>query len=399
MPKRSKRIIKLGITIVVALIIFRHDLVIPPYHYVRSLLTTPEKLIINIPDAEYKTLDSLRKDVLFTGKARKSHKHYVKTSILYKDKKVNAKIRLKGDQMDHYEADPPSYRVKTLDNQMVLGTEKFSIQSFAIRNFINEWIYLKLLSSQNILAINTDVIELQINEKNTIYTFEEHFTHHLTDRFKRPRGPILCISEKLFWNNGILNDSIQYKNEEEIYLNSPIKTFKYYAPLDSNNIIKAKTLLNNFRNGTKTASEVFDVKLLATHYAISDLTNTHHALRWHNHRYYFDPITGKLELIGFDGSSWEPVAVFYGNKKGYNKLLRDRLFSNKGFVEEYVRQLERISSDNFINDFLEMNSEERFKVENKIYRHDLFFKNDYSWLYSNAKWIRNHLDEYKTQLL
>ena len=31
-----------------------------------------------------------------------------------------------------------------------------------------------------------------------------------------------------------------------------------------------------------------------------DLGNIHHSLAWHNRRYYYNPVTTKLEIVGFD---------------------------------------------------------------------------------------------------
>ncbi|MEZ4847156.1 MAG: hypothetical protein R3B93_00695 [Bacteroidia bacterium] len=64
---------------------------------------------------------------------------------------------------------------------------------------------------------------------------------------------------------------------------------------------QAKILLDQFKFGTKTVSEVFDIDRLAKFYALVDLTRAYHSLIWHNMRFYYNPVTSKLEPIGFDG--------------------------------------------------------------------------------------------------
>ena len=62
----------------------------------------------------------------------------------------------------------------------------------------------------------------------------------------------------------------------------------------------ASILLNLFKNFYDKPEDIFDMKKLAKFYALMDLVNVHHALAWHNRRFYCNPITSKLEHIGFD---------------------------------------------------------------------------------------------------
>ena len=280
-----------------------------------------------------------------------------------------------------------------------MGTNKFSIQYFGARNFVDEWVFLKILEQQEILSLHADVVELNINGNKSICTFEEHFTYHLTDRFERPRGPIICISENLFWNHDCLNDSVNYKNEKKIYLKSSIKDFKYYAPLDSDIIATAKSILNDFRNQKKDANEIFDINKLAIHFAVSNLTNTHNGLRWHNRRFYYNPSSEKLEPIGFDGSSWDTISVFAFDNKFLKSLKWTNLLSNKEFVDSYLFQLERMSEKSFLDNFFDQYHNDIIQLENRIYKKNLFYSNNYDYLDINASWIRNHLEEYRDRLL
>jgi hypothetical protein len=385
--------------IVVIFYVFKQDLVHKPYHYCRSLSANIETVEITIPKKQFQILDSLRNDVLKNKKVRATHKRYVKASLKYNNEISNVKIRLKGDQLDHYNSNPPSYRVKVVGNKKVLETNKFSLQSFGARHFMTEWIFLKILEQQDVLSLRSDVVELNINNTKTICTFEEHFTYHLTDRFNRAPGPIICISEDLFWNHGRLNDSVKYKNEKEIYLNSPIKEFKYYAPLDSNIVKTAKNLLNDFRNKQKDVNEVFDVNKLAIHLATSDLTNTHHGLRWHNRRFYYNPLSGRLEPIGFDGSNWKPLSAFAFDDQFLISLEWSNLFSNKEFVKAYLFHLDRMSKKRFLDQFFNQYDHEINELENRIYKENLFHSSDYNFVYINAAWIRENINEYKKRLL
>jgi hypothetical protein len=398
LSKKGKIVLIVLACIAVVLIIFKNDLIIKPYHTYRANSVELERLDVSVTPEDYQFLDSIRKDVLLQNRVNKEHRAYVPAKITYNGQRIKVKMRLKGDQMDHYQTDPPSLRVKVKGEQTILGTNKFSIQSFSMRNCMPEWLYLKLLETNDILALKMDIIELNMNGKTSIYTTEEHFTHHLTDRYERPRGPIICISEDIFWENGKVNDSVNYSSEYDIYLKSPIKDFKYYAPLDPESYKQAKKLLNDYRSGKKSASDVFDIKKLATNYAVADLTNAHHALRWHNNRFYFNPLSKRLEPIGFDGSSWLDLSSFAFEDDRLNQFVLQKLLKDPNFKKEYFSELERISNTLYLDDFFKNQKEAVTLMENKIYKKNVFFSSDYQYLYDNALWIRENLSDYKKRL-
>ena len=62
----------------------------------------------------------------------------------------------------------------------------------------------------------------------------------------------------------------------------------------------ARSLLRSFENGTLPASQVFDVRLMGRFFAISDLWAACHGTNWHNLRFYYNPITTRLEPVVFD---------------------------------------------------------------------------------------------------
>ena len=59
-------------------------------------------------------------------------------------------------------------------------------------------------------------------------------------------------------------------------------------------------LMRGFLKGELKAHDVFDVKLMGDFLAINDFWGEGHGLVWHNLRFYYNPISAKLEPIGFD---------------------------------------------------------------------------------------------------
>ena len=95
---------------------------------------------------------------------------------------------------------------------------------------------------------------------------------------------------------------------------------------------------------------------MAKSFALSDLLGSWHAMHWGNIKFYFDPISLKLEPIIDDNyneeqnypSKWRAMRI----TDSYNySLLYDRLFKSKLFVEKYIFYLKRYSDPEFLSNF------------------------------------------------
>jgi hypothetical protein len=64
----------------------------------------------------------------------------------------------------------------------------------------------------------------------------------------------------------------------------------------------ATGLLRGYLAGDLSPSEVFDTELVGRFLAVAELWRSQRAVRWNNLRFYLNPITGRLEPIGYSGS-------------------------------------------------------------------------------------------------
>lgn len=68
------------------------------------------------------------------------------------------------------------------------------------RGYLKEWMFHKLLSAEDVLSPKYDFIEVSLNQKDLgIYAFEEHFDKQLPESQQRREGPIIKLTEDLFW--------------------------------------------------------------------------------------------------------------------------------------------------------------------------------------------------------
>jgi len=72
---------------------------------------------------------------------------------------------------------------------------------------------------------------------------------------------------------------------------------------------QAKNVLEAFRRQDLQTREAFDIDKLATYFALNTLFGSPHASDWTNIKFYFNPLTSKLEPIGFDSNGGPGAAL------------------------------------------------------------------------------------------
>ena len=283
---------------------------------------------------------------------------------------LDVKLRLKGDWLDHLKGDKWSFRVKVKDPGAWKRIKTFSLQTPETRYYLHEWAFHKCLEQEDILTTRYDFLQLTLNGKNKgIYAWEEHFEKQLVEAKKRREGPIVKFSEDGFWNTRRrfikqLGRIVEAKGSSPTSSpsNAEILPFREKQTIASETLKPqfetAQNLLYQYRNGTKAAKEVFDIDRMAKYIALCEAFQALHGIIWHNQRFYYNPITQKLEPIGFDGYSAEPYTKYYflGMGRANANFAREedglqRLFLDEDFMALYIKYLYKFTSREYLNTF------------------------------------------------
>ncbi len=356
-----------------------------PFNYVIGQFSKPEKIYIDIAFKDYQKIEYTRQRALEQGVLITSDEDYAPATIRYKDKTVDVNLRLKGDLLDHIEGKKWSFRIKVKGNDTLFGMKTFSIQDPKTRNYLGEFVYYKALEREDILSPNYDFIDVVVNGKNKgIYALEEFFEKQLIEDKNKREGVIIEMDESLMWeeradagqymnNPEEINNFIEEKTSDWFYssnIDSFTTTKTLKDPVLSKQFSEARNLLESFRNGELKTSQVFDVDILARYFAINTVLRAEHGSIWGNIRFYYNPITGRLEPIGYDATSdiksveqimneYMPDCISYdarcSDKAGtfYNLIFRDEVFFNK-----YMKELERVSKKEYIDElFSDLNKD------------------------------------------
>ncbi|MCH8903044.1 MAG: right-handed parallel beta-helix repeat-containing protein [Bacteroidetes bacterium] len=373
-----------------------------------ELLQASDIPVINlmISKDNMKFLSDLRARAYERGILSANEKVWVKGKLESDEGIIPIKLRFKGDWLDHMDGKKWSFRIKarkqTAWNKMVT----FSIQKPLVRNYISEWIWHRLLDKEDLLGTRYEFILVKLNGRLLgTYVYEEHFDKHLPELNGRREGPIVKFNEDAFWDVKTVN--IELDTYRPIYESSEIDAFKQNRINNSEVLSQqfeiAKNLMHEYKYGLKPFSEIFDLDKTAKYFAIMDLTKAFHGLRWHNQRFYFNPITMRLEPIGFDGYAAKGVMDWIHRPfMGYRQnetikrltgegIIIDHFFADRKFVERYIFYLQKFSNKKFVSTFIARLEPQIKGLEELIQVEYPDYKYDRNFLTKNAKTIRDEL--------
>lgn len=366
-----------------------------------------DQLTIALPDSSKQKIDKyIRKSVKEEIIADK-YKKYVDATLLVDNDSIPVEMRLKGDWTDHLISGNASYRIKTASGTAYKGLRSFSIQHPKTRNYMHEWFMHQLCDSEDILSTRYDFLQVRINENNQgVYALEEHFDKQLLESRNRREGPILKLDETGFWAQAIYAREMgMEKMTVPFYEASIISCFKENRTLKSETLFgqfkNGAILLTDFKNGYAYPELIFDIKRIATYYALMDLGNVNHSLAWHNRRFYYNPVTTKLEHIGFDMIPmvlpFNPTFATVEFSKKPEEVspegrLNHHLFLNEKFREVYIAQLKRFSSESYLDSTFNALDEEIKQFEGLMGAEIPNYSFERSLYYEKAKLIRSELN-------
>ncbi len=391
-----------------------------PVNYVKGQFSNPDKLYINVKFKDLQQIEYKRNQALDIGLLFASKDDYVPIEIKMNDKEVDAKFRLAGDATGHLKGEKWSFRIKVKDDKTILGMRVFTIRDPYERGYLNEFIFQEAIKREGIVSLRYYFVEVIINgESKGIFALEEHFDKQLIENNKRREGIILKFDESLWWDyRRVVNDWFSnstdwydYVSNDNIWFYSAnIKTFNDEKILADSDLSKqfedARDLLESFRQGSLSVEETFDTDLLARFFAINTVFGTLHSSFWHNIRFYYNPITSKLEPIGYDANHYNfyfdsnVLDTYYlpdciENENNCSEEIGwwwDLFFRDKYFFERYMQELERISEESYIDSFFEDLDKKINKQVNIIHKDTPtyhFSREDY---YRNQIGVKNRLN-------
>ena len=282
-------------------------------------------------------------------------KIWFKTRIIVNHDTVKAKIRLKGDKIDHYDSELLSLRLKYKEN----GVKRIvSLQHPKTRRYISEWIFYKLLKHEGLPYLDYNFVSVYINNQfKGLYAEEEHFSSpNIEQKWNRDHGPILCFDDEKYWPEGLKNFTREFDNK--CYLEAEIRSFNCSKSEKKTKLFQRATeQLKGYQQGKLAANIVFDMDLMAKYYALVDLVGAPHSLRWLNCRFYYNPTSRLFEPVGFD-SDTRRINGLVKDDKDLNPSHHGKIFADSTFKASYGKYLSKYAKGSFLDEFFEPHEKE-----------------------------------------
>lgn len=299
---------------------------------------------------------------------------WVKARLIVEGVEKTGKIRLKGDWLDHLRGNNWSFRVKLKDPASLWGMIEFNLQKPDTRGLMQEWIYHQLLDHHDILSPRYRFLILRLNgESRGIYACEEHFQKELVESSNRREGPILKFSEDRMWDgvkrqfDDLGNGQYVLENDkQQAYNSAPVEVFDPEVVSGNSDLAKVYSrglyLMNQYKNKALPMHQIFDVERVGKYLAIVDLCRAYHSLSWHNQRWYYNPLSDRLEPIGFDGFTTDEPKLSPGltllAEEAYRGMSEKyepykQLFNDPQIASTYIQYLDSFSSRTYLPSFFE----------------------------------------------
>lgn len=365
---------------------------------------------INYQKIAYQREKSLKRYILSIDKEEE-----LPATITFNNKKYKVKLRLKGKLGDHWDDEKIwSLNIKVKGENAILGMKKLALQHPKTRLYLNEWVFQKLARHLGIISPRYRFVNVYINgENHGIYALEEGMDKILLENNERKEGVIIGHGVDYIFNkydNGRLIFNTP-KEIQSMYYSSNIEVVGEKKVLldtfQKKQFLKAQKLYEAFRKGEKKTSEVFDIEKLAKLFAITDLLGQGHCVHVHNLKFYFNPITARLEPISNDQTMILPNLDELLGFENYispinrNGLMGERkkisssklgwpyqAFSDKAFYEAYIQALREVTKDDFLNNFFDTIETEL--KENLLILQRSFPSYNYEG-HSIIEWNRNYI--------
>lgn len=393
-------------------------------NYRSGLSATPEKISIEIKDQDFKKLEKSRANAIERGVIINDiDGEYVPATLEYNGQKIKIKLRLKGHMTDHLQNNKWSFRIKVKEkNETIMGMKRFSIQHPGTRGYLYEWIYHEMMKSEDVIALRYKYISVEVNGMDWgIYALEENFENELISNNNRPKGPILRFNPDLYWVNRYnMHTHSASSDEFASYYSANPEAYREENVLKDSvqrkYYMKAIALIEGLRDKKFSVEQVFDIKRMAKFHAVIDMVGGSHSIDWSDIKYYYDPVKGKLEPVAYESftnlNSHDLTGQYkfvridsVTNFKDWHLMI----FSNEAFFAEYMKQLDRMSKPEYLDEFFRTVNDEMKKnlaILNREYPYKKFDIADYykrqriiKKIISPPKAIHAYLNHYDKEAL
>lgn len=343
---------------------------LPAYYKLNEHEARPATLQLILDEEDLRKLTERRNDALQTGWITSRHKEQLPAALIVEGQRMNASVRLRGNQLDHVSGDKWSFKVYLKQGARFDGMRRFSLQAPYTRSFQSEAIISDVMRSIGVLAPRIDYVDLIINDEHIgIMQITEEFDAPLLESQGRRFGPMLQLDDAHTWemartteryanNNSQSNSGTRFDKEAwwklfSTWQSATPKAYGNYSKRKKGEDLNAAlSKWMEFTSDKVKPSEVFDVDAFVDFYIVCEYFSAHNLAQWFNLRLHYNTITARFEPIAYDADlSNKPLhnaslACLNPRNEFARTLMQDPEFANQW--AKRIQQLDKeLTSDEF----------------------------------------------------
>ncbi len=310
-------------------------------------------LIVDMSFSSYSGILEQRERALQDGVYIPSDRDFITADIQLDGSTTPVRMRLLEGAADHLGDDEKwGFEIRARQNRRLLGMQRLCLSDPAANNWLGEWAFARALEREGILAARYQFVHLVFNGDDWgIYALQEGFANELLTSQGRPEGVIVRFDADLLWES-----IAHFQGDAQAAYADPIANLsttdlQYFevdafrdAAIDSDPALSTQRdaalgLLRALQAGELKASQVFDVEQYGRFLALVDLWGATQATSPVNLRYYYNPASGRLEPIGFNGNALGSDA----------RVSLAAAYDDPAIQAAYVREAWRVSQPEYLD--------------------------------------------------
>lgn len=340
------------------------------YYKINDSEVRPTTLQLTLDNKDLKELHVKRNDALSQGFITSIHKKQLPAALTVDGKRMNASVRLRGNQLDHVTGDKWSLKVYLKQGARFNGIRRFSLQAPYTRSFQSEAIIADAMRRVGVLAPRIDYIDLVINgERIGIMQMTEEFDTPLLESQGRRFGPLIQLDDSHTWEMVRTIDRYDQKKHQKnaegfdksawwnLYSTwqsaNPKAYGKYSKRKKGEDLNAALSQWMAFTENRVMPSDIFDVDAFVDFYIICEYFNAHNLANWLNTRLHYNTLTARFEPIAYDADlnfkpmrDNVPLTCLNPRKELARTLMQDHAFAIQ-WIKRITELDKIIASDQF----------------------------------------------------
>ncbi len=345
------------------------------------------KLVIDIKFKHLHKIHERRAEALRSGSLDSTDDDFVPAEIEVQGQTIDARMRLADTSVDFLAGEKWPLRVRLTGEGHVFGMRRFVLRPPQQRGFQLESLYLAQLRREDVVAPRFVFADVSINGKKIgVMALEEFFSREMLESMQRRDAPILRLvpaetardgrSDKAGAGSLRFDPAITVLRPRDVDHSSTL----------SRNMKLARKILRAFMVGKLDSGDVFDREKIARFIAVSELWGARDALRWQNLRFYFNPLSARLEPVGYAAGLQGPPHV--EDLVVLRTPFMKRVLEDPRIQAELIEALHRIAGEAGQEEFELMLEREQRRSLRALHReYPLRMPVDVESLHERALWL------------